>query len=160
MEDRLEAARQVMRDLDMSQEWDTVVEDGMPPELAAVTGGLIDAYRRADVEWVLEHAHPDVEITQLEELPDSKTYRGREGLIDALLDWPRQWQDFRIEPRRVFSIGPDHVLIVGIHRGRSGVIDIEVEAPIVFLMRWRDGLLTDWNMFPTVDEAVAAANAR
>jgi hypothetical protein len=40
------------------------------------------------------------------------------------------------------------------------VIDIEVEAPIVFLMRWRDGLLTDWNMFPTVDEAVAAANAR
>jgi hypothetical protein len=60
----------------------------------------------------------------------------------------------------VFSIGPDHVLIVGIHRGRSGVIDIEVEAPIVFLMRWRDGLLTDWNMFPTVDEAVAAANAR
>jgi ketosteroid isomerase-like protein len=160
MEDRLEAARQVMRDLDMGDDWESVVDERMPPELAALSAGLIDAYRRADLDWLLEHADPALEITQLEELPDAKTYRGHEGLIDALLDWPRQWQDFRIEPRRVFSVGEDHLLIVGIHRGRSGMIDIEVEAPIVFLMRWRDGLLTDWNMFMNVDDAVAAANAR
>lgn len=159
-EDRLEAARQVMRDLDMSRDWDAVVEEGMPRELALLAAELIDAYRRADLDWLLEHADPDLEITQLEELPDAKTYRGHEGLIDALLDWPRQWQDFRIEPRRVFSIGPDHLLIVGIHRGRPGMIDIEVEAQIVFLMRWRNRLLTDWNMFMTVDDAIAAANAR
>jgi ketosteroid isomerase-like protein len=160
MEDRVEAARQVMRDLDLGDEWNTVVDDRMPPELAALTAELVDAYRRADIEWLLEHSDPDLEITQIEELPDAKTYRGHEGLIDALLDWPRQWQDFRIEPRRVFSIGPDHVLIVGIHRGRTGMIDIEVEAQIVFLMRWRDRLLTDWNIFMTVAEAVEAANAR
>jgi hypothetical protein len=39
-------------------------------------------------------------------------------------------------------------------------MDIEVEAEIVFLMRWRDGLMTDWNIFMTVEEAVAAAQAR
>jgi hypothetical protein len=27
-------------------------------------------------------------------------------------------------------------------------------------MRWRDRLLTDWNIFMTVEEAVAAAEAR
>ena len=160
MEDRIEEARQVMRDLEMGDEWDAVVDDGIPPELAGLSGGLINAYRHGDIEWLLEHAAPDIEISQLEDLPDAKTYRGHEGLIDALLDWPRQWKDFRIEPRRVFSVGDDHLVIVGIHRGRPGMIDIEVEAMIVFLMRWRAGRMTNWSMFPTVEEAVAVARER
>jgi ketosteroid isomerase-like protein len=160
MEDRIEAARQVIRDLEMGDDWDAVVDDGIPPELATILGGLLDAYRHADIEWLLEHADPDLEIVQLEDLPDAKTYRGREGLIDALLDWPRQWQDFRIEPRRVFSVGDDHLVIVGIHRGRPQTIDIEVDAMIVFLMRWSAGRMTGWHMFPTADEAVAVAQAR
>jgi ketosteroid isomerase-like protein len=160
MEDRLEAARQVIRDFDMGDEWDTVVEDGIPSELAALERELIDAYRRADIEWLLEHTDPDVEISQIAELPGGRTYHGHDGFLDALLDWPRQWQDFRIEPRRVSSVGDDHLLIVGIHRGRPQTIDIEVEVEIVFLMRWRDRCMTDWNVFLTVDEAVAAAQAR
>jgi len=160
MEDRTEAVRQVMRDLAMGEDWDAVVDDGIPPELARLLRGFLDAYRQGDVEWLLDHAHPDLEIVQLEDLPDSKTYRGREGLFDALLDWPRQWKNFRIEPRRVFSVGDDHLVIVGIHRGRPRMIDIEVEAMIVFLMRWSAGLMTGWHMFPTVDEAVAVAQAR
>jgi hypothetical protein len=51
-------------------------------------------------------------------------------------------------------------VIVGIHRGRPQMIDIQVEAQIVFLQRWRDGRMTDWNMFLTVEEAVEAAQAR
>jgi ketosteroid isomerase-like protein len=160
MEDRVEAARDVLRKFDMGEEWDEVVEDGIPPELASLQRDLLDAYRRADLEWLLEHTDPDVVITQLKELPDRKTYRGREGFIDALLDWPRQWKDFQIEPRRLFSVGDDHLVIASIHRGRPQMIDIQVEAEIVFLMRWRDGRMTDWNIFLTVDEAVEAARAR
>ena len=57
-------------------------------------------------------------------------------------------------------MGDDHLVIVSINRGRPASMDIEVEAQIVFLMRWRDRRLTDWNMFMTVEEAVAAAQAR
>jgi ketosteroid isomerase-like protein len=160
MDDRIEAARQVLRDFDMGEEWDAVVEDGIPGELASLQGELIDAYRRADVEWLLEHTDPEVEITQIPELPGASTYRGRDGFLDALLDWPRQWQDFRIEPLRVFAVGDDHLVIASIHHGRPASVDIEVQAEIVFLMRWRDRCMTDWNMFMTVDEAVAAAQAR
>ena len=159
-DDRIEAAREVVRDFHMGDEWDAVVEDGIPPELAALLRELLDAYRGADIEWLLEHTDPEVEIVQLAELPDSKSYHGRGGFLDALLDWPRQWQDFRIEPRRVFSVADDHLVIVGIHRGRPQTMDIEVEAQIVFLMRWRDGLMTDWNIFLTVEEAVEVARAR
>jgi ketosteroid isomerase-like protein len=159
MEDRIETARQVIRDFDVDDEWERVVENGIPPELESIRRGLTDAYRRADIEWLLEHTDPEAVISQLAELPDSKTYRGREGLIDALLDWPRQWQDFRMEPLRVFSVGDDQLVIVAIHRGRPHTIDIEVEAEIVFLLRWRDRRMTDWKMFLTVDEALEAAEA-
>jgi ketosteroid isomerase-like protein len=160
MDERREAARQVLLDFDMDEKWDEAVEEGIPPELAGLLTELLDAYRRADVEWLLEHTHPDVEITQIRELPGARTYRGCEGFIDALLDWPLQWQDFQIEPLRLFAVGNDHLVIASIHRGRPASVDIEVEAEIVFLMRWRDRLLTDWNIFMTVEEAVAAAQAR
>jgi ketosteroid isomerase-like protein len=160
MDDRLDAVCQVLRDFPMGEEWDAAIEDGIPPELATILGEMLDAYRRADIDWLLEHTHPDVVITQIAELPGARTYRGREGFIDALLDWPLQWQDFQIEPLRLFAVGDDHLVIASIHRGRPASVDIEVEAEIVFLMRWRDRLLTDWNIFMTVDEAVAAAQAR
>jgi ketosteroid isomerase-like protein len=160
MDDRLDAVCQVLRDFPMGEEWDAAIEDGIPPELATILGEMLDAYRRADIDWLLEHTDPNVVITQIAELPGARTYRGCEGFIDALLDWPLQWQDFQIEPLRVFAVGDDHLVIAGIHRGRPASVDIEVEAEIVFLMRWRDRLLTDWNMFMTVDEAVAAAQAR
>ena len=160
MDDRIEAARQVLLDFHMGDEWEAVVEEGIPPELSVIQRELIAAYRNADVEWLLEHTDPDVEITQIPELPDARTYRGHGGFIDALLDWPRQWQDFTVEPRRLFAVGDDHLAIATINRGRPPSMDIEVEAEIVFLMRWRDGRMTDWNIFMTVDEAVATAQAR
>ena len=160
MEDRLEAVRQVLRDFDMGDEWEAAVEDSIPPELASLLGELLQAYRDADVEWLLEHTDPNIVITQIAELPDARTYRGCEGFVDALLDWPLQWRDFQIEPLRLFAVGDDQLVIDSINRGRPASVDIEVEAEIVFLMRWRDRLLTDWNIFMTVDEAVAAAQAR
>jgi len=160
MDDRIEAARQVLLNFHMGDEWEAVVEEGIPPELSVIQRELIAAYRNADVEWLLEHTDPDVEITQIPELPDARTYRGHDGFIDALLDWPRQWQDFTVEPRRLFAVGDDHLAIATINRGRPPSMDIEVEAEIVFLMRWRDGRMTDWNIFMTVDEAVATAQAR
>jgi ketosteroid isomerase-like protein len=159
MEDRVEAARDVLREFEVGAEWDEAAEDGIPPELDSLRRELIDAYRRADLEWLLEHADPEIEITQIAELPDARTYRGREGYIDALLDWPRQWQDFRMEPRRVFAVGDDQLVIAAIHHGRPRSVDIEVEAEIVFVMRWRDRLMTRWSMYMTVDEAIAAAQA-
>ena len=160
MEDRLEAVRQVLRDFQMGDEWVAAIEDGIPPELAGLLHELLRAYREADVEWLLDHTDPNIAITQIAELPGARTYRGCEGFIDALLDWPLQWRDFQIEPLRLFAVGDDHLVIASIHRGRPASADIEVEAEIVFLMRWRDRLLTDWNIFMTVDEAVAAAQAR
>ena len=117
----------------------------------------MDAYRRADVEWVLEHTDPELEMIQPPELPGARSYHGQAGLLEAMLDWPLEWEDFEVEPKRVFAANEEQVVIVVVHRGRPASVDLEVEQEFVWMMCWRDERLTRWDMFMTVDEALRAA---
>jgi ketosteroid isomerase-like protein len=159
-EELIELVRSTLHGVEISEKWDVVVDPSMPRELVELQAELVDAYRRADVEWLLEHTDPEIEIVQPAELPGRKTYRGRDGLLDALSDWPREWEAFAIEPKRVFAVGDDQVVIAVVHRGKPSAMDIEVAAEFVWLMRWRDRCMTSWTMYMTVPEAVAAAERR
>jgi ketosteroid isomerase-like protein len=159
-EDRHEAARDVIRRMGFDERWDAVVDPDIPPALMEHTMATLRAYQRADVDWLIAAGHADLVISQPREFPDARTYHGSEAIVDALLDWPRQWRDFRIEPRRVFAADAAHVVIVALHRGRPHSIDIEVEAEIAFLLRWQEGSVTHWDMFMTVDEALSRAAER
>jgi hypothetical protein len=53
------------------------------------------------------------------------------------------------------------VLTVALHSGRAR-IGLDVEAELVWAVRWRDRLITRWETYMTVDaalKAVAAARA-
>lgn len=156
VEDRHEAAREVIRQLGIGAEWKAVMDPDMPPALADWTRDVLDAYERVDLEQLLAKCHPDIEISQPPEVPDARVYRGEEALVDSLLDWPRQWEDFQMEPRRIFAADDGKLVMVSIHRGRPHSVDIEVEAEIVFAIRIIDGLVTRWGMFLTMDEALEA----
>jgi ketosteroid isomerase-like protein len=157
MEDRVEAARQVMRQIVAKDDWEAALDPDLPPDLTDLSRGIIDAYRRGDLEWMLEHTDPEIEIVQVPEIPDARTYTGRDGMVAALLDWPRQWADFRMKPQRIFAPDPEHVIVMAVHCGRSLAMDIEVEAEIVFAFHVRDGLLARWDMFLTLEEALSRA---
>ena len=157
MEDRHEATRQVMRQLAGDAHWEAVTDADMPAELRELVAGFSTAYREGDLEWLLDHTDPEIEIVQVPEIPGSRTYTGHEGMVDAILDWPLQWENFHIEPQRVFAPNPDNLIVVAIHGGRPHSMDIEVEAEIVFVFRWRDGRATRWDMYLTLDEALRRA---
>jgi ketosteroid isomerase-like protein len=91
------------------------------------------------------------------EIPAARTYTGHDGTVEALLDWPRQWEDFRIEPERIFAADPENLIVKAVHGGRPHSMDIEVEAEIVFVFRVRDGLIARWDMYLTIDEALGRA---
>jgi ketosteroid isomerase-like protein len=112
-----------------------------------------------DIDWLLEHLDPDVEIIQPPELLDTRIYKGREGFIDSLLDWPVQWEHFAIDPRRIFAPDDEHIVTVALHRGRVRGAGVDLQTEVVWLSRWRDRRMTRWDMFMTVDEALAAAKA-
>jgi ketosteroid isomerase-like protein len=160
VEDKLEATREVISRFDFGDEWEACLDPGMPAELDRFVRETVEAYRRVDLDWLLEHTDPDIEIAQLAELPDPHSHYGREGFIDAMLDWPRQWNDFSIRPHRIFAPDDDHFVIHGTHSGRSRTVGIHVEAEIYFLMRCEDDRLTNWDMFLTLDEALGRAAER
>jgi ketosteroid isomerase-like protein len=160
VDERHERAREVISRFGMGPHWEAAMDPDMDTQLAGHARSLLDAYRRVDLEALFEHLDPEIEIVQPPEIPDATSYRGREGFIEAFLDWPGHWKDFSIEPCRIFGADAEHLVVDAIHRGRSESVDLEVEAQIVFLMRWVDGLMTNWDMFLTVEEALGRAAER
>jgi ketosteroid isomerase-like protein len=161
MDDRHAAARDVVRQLSVGEHWLAVAEPPIPAQLLEVITESLRAWDRSDLDWLIANCHPELVIRQVPEIPDSRTYTGPDAFIDALLDWPLQWEDFSMEPRRVLAGDDDeHLIVVALHRGRPHSMDIHVEAEIAFLFRYIDGLLVTWDMFLTVDEALGHAAER
>lgn len=140
-------------------DWLTVLDPDSPRWLVDLQRETLDAYRAGDLGWVLEHTHPDIEIVQPPEFPDGRTYRGLEGLIDAFLDWPNEWEDFHVEPTRIFAPGDGQVFVEAVHRGRSRKMGIDIEAEIFWLYRLQDGRTRRWEMFMTREAALRAARS-
>ena len=160
MEDRYAAARDVVRQLSVREDWLAVAEPPIPVELLEVITESLRAWERNDLDWLIGNCHTELVIRHVQEIPDSRTYAGPDAFVDALLDWPRQWEDFSMEPRRVLAADDEHLIVVALHRGRPHSMDIHVEAEIAFLFRYVDGLLVTWDMFLTVDEALGRAAER
>jgi ketosteroid isomerase-like protein len=156
-DDRRRRARQVMVDLDVGEDWFDVVDPDSPEWLREWVRDTYDTWRTGDLDRMLGQSHPEIVIVQPHELPDARTYHGKEGVVDALLDWPREWEDFAVEPKRVFAIGEDRVVVDTIHRGRSLRMGIEIEAPITWLFKQESGLTRRWDMFTSVADALEAA---
>jgi ketosteroid isomerase-like protein len=159
-EDRHKAARDVIRKLGVGRHWLPLVDEDMPPHLRHLTVEVLDAYDRVDLDWLLGICHPELEIHQPPEFPDPHSYRGPEALVDSLLDWPRQWAEFRMDPVRTYAANDEHIVLVAIHRGRAHSVDLQVEAEIVFLMRIVDGRFRSWWMFLSEEDALGRAAER
>ena len=141
----------------MDRDWLGSLDPDSPPWVVAWQRETVDAYRAGDLEWLLERTDPEIEIVQPPEIPGARSYRGLEGLIDALLDWPLEWEDFSVEPKRIFALDDNRAIVIAVHRGRSRTMGIEVEAEIVWLFSLRDERVRRWDMFMSLDAALEAA---
>jgi len=143
----------------MDRDWLGSLDPDSPPWVVAWQRETVDAYRAGDLEWLLERTDPEIEIVQPPEIPGARSYRGLEGLIDALLDWPLEWEDFSVERKRIFALDDNRAIVIAVHRGRSRTMGIEVEAEIVRLFSLRDERVRRWDMFMSLDAALEAATS-
>jgi ketosteroid isomerase-like protein len=118
------------------------------------------AFARGDLEFLLDHADPAIEIVEPPDLPGATTHRGHDGFLRALDNWAGQWDEFRVDIERVIEAGPERVIVFARHHGRGKSSGAVVDARNVNVHTGRNGKLIRWEIFRTLDEAFAAIGLR
>jgi ketosteroid isomerase-like protein len=98
--------------------------------------------------------HPEVEWTARE---DGLTYKGREGVRDALERWLESFEEYSFEIERIVDCGGDDVLVVGVEVGKGAVSGAEVRAMNYELLTIRDGMIVRFREFFDEGDALEAA---
>jgi ketosteroid isomerase-like protein len=99
----------------------------------------------------------DLVLVQPPEVPDTKTYEGRGAIVDALEDWPNQWEDFRMDLIEIIDAGDEVAVSVTRHRGRGRECGIEMDFEVFYVQRGRNGKLARMEMFFSRAQALEAA---
>jgi ketosteroid isomerase-like protein len=76
--------------------------------------------------------------------------------LTAFANWPDQWDDYRIEVRRVVADHGDHVIVGTRERGRGKQSGVEVEAEFTFVFTVRHGKITELRTFVEESQALEA----
>jgi ketosteroid isomerase-like protein len=76
-------------------------------------------------------------------------------MSEALEDWPKQWDEFRVELVEVVDASDTQVISVGRHHVRAR--DMEMEQEVFNVHTFRGDLLIRWDIYLTRSEALEAA---
>jgi ketosteroid isomerase-like protein len=119
-----------------------------------------EAFGRGDIESVLRLCDEHILVMQPLEMPGAAPFlRGHAGVLEAIAEWPEQWDDYRIEILRAVDTG-DYV-VATVHqtgRGKSTGIPVEIQNTMVFGIR--QGKIAEWRIFMRENEALEAVGLR
>jgi len=118
----------------------------------ALAREVIAAWRRRDLDWLLEHSAPDVELRPLMWTGDA--FRGREGLTVFVRDFLPNYERLRIDVERVRRAADPVALDVHL-RAHLRESDADLDDHATFVFDIRDGKLVRY--VGHVDEATIAA---
>jgi ketosteroid isomerase-like protein len=117
---------------------------------------LWDAFQRGDTDGIVERCTADVVIVQPPETPDVKSYVGHSGVIAAIEDFPRDWEDFRLDLTDIVEVSERVVLSVCRNRGRGRISGLEMDAEMFYVHQIREGRMAHMQIFLSRAQALAA----
>ena len=128
----------------------------MSSENVANVRRYVEAFNSRDFESLIEDTDPGVELSEWPEAPGAQTYRGPDGLREALEKWFESWEWMHLEIAEIIDAG-DHVLVSLDHRARGRGSGAEVEIKSHNVYSFRDGKVTRVQLFIDREPAFAAA---
>jgi ketosteroid isomerase-like protein len=121
----------------------------------AIVRRATDAFNARDIEAFAAELDPDVELETLRAQLEGKRYRGRDGVREMFADFDEDWEYLRIEIDDLREAG-EQVVLLGrlLSRGRASGVDLDV--PIGFVWRLRDGKIVHGKTFSQQADALRA----
>jgi ketosteroid isomerase-like protein len=121
-----------------------------------VVRASIDAFNQRDMPVLLELVHPDVEWVPLRAVLYGDVYRGHEGIQRFIADMDNDIERMQVRVDELLELGENLVIygsIVG--KGRAG--GMELDLPIGWVIRVREGRVAYLRAYPERADALRAA---
>jgi uncharacterized protein len=122
----------------------------------------IEAFKRRDIEAVLERLDPEVEWhpgIAAQVGGEVTVYRGHDGYRDLIRDLDEAFAEWDAEFSEIRDLG-DRVLAIGRIRTRGRTSGAETESPICFLAKVKNGKAIRVRTYLDLDSALEAAGLR
>ena len=118
-----------------------------------------EAFSRHNVDDLLAHVQPDVEVTPFGAAMEGKSYRGHAGVRDW---WEHEidanWETFEPRADNFEDVG-DHVVVFGSWVARGRTSGVELHRRATWVVDVRDGKIARWQTYTDRDEALRDARA-
>jgi ketosteroid isomerase-like protein len=118
---------------------------------------LLAAYMRGDEEKLRVSTDPGAETYGAPGIVNAGTYHGYDGFLQWSRQWEEAWDEISYELLEMIEVR-ESIVVVPVHAvGRGAGSGVEIDTVFGWMYEFRDGLVTRFHVYPTVDEAVDAA---
>jgi ketosteroid isomerase-like protein len=129
----------------------------VPGENVDIVKDGFEAFNDGGVDGILPFVHPDFEaITPPELASEPDTYRGHDGVRRWFDSFYEVMDGIRWDAHRFHEVG-DRVVVEFTLRARGKTTGLDFGQDAVMVWELRDGKAISLQLFPTLDEAMAAA---
>jgi ketosteroid isomerase-like protein len=129
----------------------------MSAENVEIANRVIDAFNRRDVDGLAELTTQDVVwVPAFPGAVEDGSYRGREGIESYFAEIRNTWEELRVFGDELRDLS-DRVLVLGRTEGRGRGSGVQVDAPLGFVVEFRNGRISRVQGFLDHGEALRAA---
>jgi ketosteroid isomerase-like protein len=107
-------------------------------ENVQIVRGLVEAFNDRDLDAMAQVMEPGAELYPLRAQLEGKVYRGYDGLREMLADFDQDWDFVRMDAEEFREAG-DQVVVLGRLRARGRTSGVDLDVPMGFVWRLRDG---------------------
>ena len=120
---------------------------------------MLAAYQQGDDEKLREVIHPEGETYGAPGIVNAGTYHGFDGFQQWVGQWEEAWDEINYDLGELIEVD-EAVLVAPVHVvGRGAGSGVEIDRTFGWLYQWDDGLLVRFQVHPSTEEAVAAAES-
>ena len=128
----------------------------MSSENVAAVKRLAAAFNARDIESFVAERDADAELHSLRAQLEGRPYRGPDGARRMFVDFDEDWEYLEAEIDELREADDEVVALCHLRsRGRASGVDLDV--PVAFLWRFREGKLIYGKVFSQPDDALRAA---
>jgi ketosteroid isomerase-like protein len=117
---------------------------------------MVEAFNDRDIDVLAQYMEADADLYPMRAQLEGKAYRGAEGVREMLADFDQDWEFVRMDAEEFHDAG-DQVVLLGRLQARGRASGVDLDVPMGFVWRLREGKVVYARSFSEQDDALRDA---